>query len=114
MAWLASAGEMAPANQLSGVRYIARGWDDVYTTLSVLRDAKRVDVEHPVAGAALVIRPERIGRGWQKDPLPSLGAVRPETELAVAWLGSRIGCILHEDCIDVPELGAACFAATTH
>lgn len=97
--------------QLSGVRFIVRGWDDVYTTLDVPRDARRVDVESPVAHSALVIRTERIGRGWVKEQLPSVGIVRPETELAVAWLSARVGCVLHEDCEACPELGAACFEA---
>ena len=108
IAWLAS----APTMQLGGVRLVVRGWDDVYTALQVPRDAARADIERPIAGAALVIRSARIGRGWQKEPLPSLGAVRAETKLAVTWLAAAAGCILHEDCVAFPELGAACFAAS--
>lgn len=98
--------------QLRGIRFVMRGWDDVYTTLQTPPDAQRADEEHPVAGAALMIRLPRLGRGWQRQPLPTLGPVRPEIELAVAWLTATAGCIDHEDCLAVPELGAACFAAT--
>jgi hypothetical protein len=94
---------------LPGLRYVIRGWDDVYTSITIPAGSARANVEAPPHRAALVIRPARIGRGWQKDPLPSLGLVRPEIELATAWLEELAGCILHEDCVAVPALGRECF-----
>lgn len=110
VAWFgyaASAGASAEA-LIRGVRLVVRGWDDVYATTMLPRDAPLADIERPTPNAALVIRSARIGRGWQKEPLPSTGTVRPELNLAVAWLTRSVGCVIHEDCAQIPELGAAC------
>lgn len=114
VAWLGctSASRGAPDLQIRGVRLVVRGWDDVYVATSIPRDAAPADIERPTPGVALVIRSARVGRGWQKAPLPSIGAVRSELELAVAWLTKTVGCILHEDCAAIPELGAACLDAS--
>lgn len=104
----ASAPEIEPATLLPGLRLVIRGWDDVYTASAVPVGARRADVAAPGSRQALVIRHARAGRGWEKQPLPTIGAVRPETELATRWLASAVGCILHDDCVALPELGAAC------
>lgn len=112
VAWFVYAASSGASSEslLRGVRLVVRGWDDVYATTSLPRDVPIADIERPTPKAALVIRSARIGRGWQKEPLPSIGAVRPELDLAVAWLARSVGCIVHEDCAQIPELGAACFA----
>lgn len=96
-------------NLLSHVRFVMRGWDDVYPAIVLPVGAERADVERPLPRRALVIRAARVGRGWQKEPLPAIGPVRAETALAVAWLSDAVGCILHEDCAANPELGVACY-----
>ena len=63
------------------------------------------------SGGALVIRHGREGRGWRKPTVASKGEVRPEIELAVKWLAGATGCIVHDDCAAIPELGAACAQA---
>lgn len=98
-----------PSKLLGHVRLVMRGWDDVYAALTLPGESQRADIERPVPRRALVIRAARAGRGWKKEPLPTVGPVRVETELAVAWLSRAVGCILHEDCAANPELGAACY-----
>lgn len=113
IAWLGCATASGATSDvlIRGVRLVVRGWDDVFATTAIPRDAPLADIERPTPGRALAIRAARVGRGWQKEARPTLGAVRPEVELAVAWLSHTVGCILHDDCAAIPELGAACAGA---
>ena len=97
-----------PTSRLTGVRLVLRGWDDCYMTATLPSGAERVSIEAPANGRALVTRHPREGRGWQKDPVSTVGDVRAEIELAVRWLEGAVGCIVHEDCAAHPDLGAAC------
>ncbi|MBX3232062.1 MAG: hypothetical protein KIT84_19895 [Labilithrix sp.] len=110
VAWYAHArtGGVAASALLSGLRLVVRGWDDMYFTATVPRGARRADLATPSPRQALVIRHGRAGRGWEKESLPTIGKVRGEIDLAVAWLAGTTGCILHDDCAAHPELGAAC------
>jgi hypothetical protein len=100
----------APSEQLSeGIRLLMRGWDDFYTTITLPSGAALVNVEGPaLQGTALVTRRERIGRGWYKESVSTIGGVRSEVELAARWLQGIVGCIVHDDCAANPELGLAC------
>ncbi len=110
VAWyvVASTSRIAPAALLTRLRLVMRGWDDVYMTSSLPRDAARAELGEPHAREALVIRHARGGRGWVKDELPTRGVVRAEVALAARWLGSVAGCIVHDDCAANPALGAEC------
>jgi hypothetical protein len=111
VAWYAYAWELEglpEAQCLSGVRLVLRGWDDVYMTSTLPTGAELVEIESPGRGRALVTRHGRHGRGWQKARLSAVGEVRPEIDLGARWLGSLAGCIVHDDCAENPELGAAC------
>lgn len=111
-AWEWGHGVPSVNDLLAGVRALARGWDDHYTTTRLPSAAALVEPEAlGEPGVALVSRCEKIGRGWWKAEVRTRGPVRPEIELGVRWLESIVGCVLHDDCLAVPELGLACAAA---
>ncbi len=98
---------------LAGVRALARGWDDYYSTTTLPSGAALVSLEVTgESGMALVNRRGKIGRGWWKEDVATRGPVRPEIELGARWLGSLAGCVVHDDCIAIPELGLACAASS--
>lgn len=100
--------DASPTNHLTGIRLLIRGWDDFYMTNALPSGAVIVSGETPTSGRALVTRHVRVGRGWSKEKISTTAEIRPEIELATRWLGSLMGCIVHDDCADNPELGAAC------
>ncbi len=111
-AWEGRQGLGATNERLAGVRALARGWDDYYSTTTLPSGAALVNVESPgERGVALVNRPGRIGRGWWKADVMTRGPVRAEIELGAWWLGSIAGCVVHDDCVAIPELGLACAAS---
>ena len=112
-AWESGHDVPAPNGLLSGGRAIARGWDDYYSTTMLPSGAALVNLEEPgEAGIALVNRRGRIGRGWWKQDVATRGPVRAEIDVGTAWLGSLVGCIVHDDCVAHPELALACAASS--
>src|SRR5262249_55201922 len=103
--------DLAPTRRLTGVRLLIRGWNDFYMTHTLPGGAELVTFESPGTGKAFVSRHQRAGRGWHKESIATTGEVRPEVELGARWLASLAGCIVHEDCAENPELGAACAMA---
>lgn len=98
---------------VEGTRALVRGWSDLYEVDAALRDAPLVTGALPPGpGQAIAIRHARWGKGWAKPATPYVAVARPEAELAHAWLASVAGCVLHDDCLLDPELGAACFEAS--
>lgn len=94
---------------VEGVRAISRGWLDLYEIDSVEPGTLPVLGTMPARpGEAIAIRMARWGGGWSKPATGFVGKTRPETELATTWLGAAVGCLVHEDCVLVPELGALC------
>jgi len=94
---------------IEGVRAIGRGWADLYEVDGVEPGTIPVRSTVPArSGDAIVIRMARWGGGWSKPATAFVARTRPETELATRWLGAAVGCVLHEDCVLVPELGALC------
>ena len=97
---------------VEGVRAISRGWLDLYEVDTVEPGTPPVLQTIPTRpGDAIAIRMARWGGGWSKPATGFVGTTRPETELATAWLGAAVGCLVHEDCVLVPELGALCLRA---
>ena len=117
VAWCAwECGHDVPAvnDLLAGVRVLARGWDDYYSTTTLPSGAALVKVEElGEPGVALVNRRGKIGRGWWKEDVMTRGPVRTEIELGTSWLGSVAGCVLHDDCVASPELGLECAASSS-
>jgi len=108
-AWESGRGVPSVNDLLAGVRAIARGWDDYCSTTTLPSGAALVNLEEPGEPAtALVNRRGRIGRGWWKRDVVTRGPVRPEIDLGTAWLGSVVGCVLHDDCVAHRELALAC------
>ena len=108
-AWECGRGLPSESHLFEGIRVLIRGWDDFYPTIALRSGVPLVNIEGPgVKGEALVMRRERVGRGWVKEAISMRGEVRPEIELATCWLGSLVGCIVHDDCAANPALGLAC------
>jgi hypothetical protein len=111
-AWECGHGVPAVNDLLGGVRALARGWDDYYLTTTLPSGAALVKAEGlGEPGVALVSRRGRIGRGWWKEDVMTRGPVRADIELGTRWLGSLAGCVVHDDCVAIPELGLACAAS---
>lgn len=108
-AWECARGIPSDHHLSEGIRLLARGWDDFYATMTLPSGAFLVSIEaSPRPGTALVTRRKRMGRGWHKESVSTLGSVRSEVTLSARWIHSVIGCITHDDCAAIPELGLAC------
>jgi hypothetical protein len=95
---------------LEGVRALVRGWTDWYEVDAPPPFAKAArSLLPPTPGSAVMIRTARWGSGWVKPAVPFVGPSRATLEEAVDVLEARVGCLLHDDCIEEPELALACW-----
>ena len=96
---------------VEGVRALTRSWTDYYEVDLVepgTVPVRSITPESP--DAAVMMRAARWGSGWKKPAVAYIGITRRTIDVAAAWLSASAGCILHDDCIEVPELGAICAA----
>jgi hypothetical protein len=97
------------ATLLEGARALCRGWTDWYAVDAVPPGAKPARSALPSGSAdAMVIRAARWGNGWMKEAAPFVGVARASIDRATNALETKVGCLLHDDCVAVPELGMEC------
>lgn len=104
---------LSPNRLIEGLRAIAAGYDDFYEIGRIERGSVPASFRGaPRPHVAMMVRPGKGGARWSTKPAYRLGEVREVVDLATAYVGDVASqCVMHEDCLTHPSLGAACAAS---
>lgn len=107
-------GVLSSQRLIDGLRYLARGWGDVYLVSHVTRGAPPVPAGPGDETRSIEIRPGKGGSQWSTPTaFRHVPGVRQHIEVATRWLENQLseyGCVVHTDCWKSPALSRACLA----